>query len=148
VRKLGADRDKLKEENIRMSVQMGKHEGFEEQLRAMGEDVDSFMHALGIMKLRGEEPAWARLDFLEQGSTSEDIPSMRREIERLKNEKAQIAAELEKAHTLLAMKNDIDKERNGMHERESESYKFQLKSAQQRADDLAKLADFRANRVV
>jgi hypothetical protein len=128
---------------------MGKHEGFEEQLKAMGEDVDSFMRALGIMKLRGEEPSWARLDFLERAQAIPDDPQgLRREIERLKNEKAQIAAELEKAHTLLAMKNDIDKERNAMHERESESYKFQLQSAQQRADDLAKLADFRANRVV
>jgi hypothetical protein len=55
----------------------------------MGEDVDSFMRALGIMKLRGEEPAWSRLDFLERGSTTpDDVHSLRREIERLKNEKA------------------------------------------------------------
>jgi len=91
----------------------------------MGEDIDGFMKALTIMKLRGEEPAWSRLDFLERGKAMpDDIPSLQREVERLKNEKAQIAAELEKAHTLLAMKNDIDKERTAMHEREADSYKF------------------------
>ena len=143
------DLEKLREENIRLQVSSGKYTEFEEQLRAMGQDTDAFMRALGVMKLHGEEPAWARLDFLERGSTTAgDVHSLRREIERLKNEKAQIAAELEKAHTMMAMKSDIDKERNSMHERESESYKFQLQSAQQRAEDLAKLADFRANRVV
>ena len=55
----------------------------------MGQDTDAFMRALGVMKLHGEEPAWARLDFLERGSTTAgDVHSLRREIERLKNEKA------------------------------------------------------------
>eukprot|EP00360_Condylostoma_magnum_P000370 CAMPEP_0168316532 /NCGR_PEP_ID=MMETSP0210-20121227/16219_1 /TAXON_ID=40633 /ORGANISM="Condylostoma magnum, Strain COL2" /LENGTH=37 /DNA_ID= /DNA_START= /DNA_END= /DNA_ORIENTATION= len=34
---------------------------FEEQLRLIGNqgDIDAFMKALGIMKLRGEQPAWS-----------------------------------------------------------------------------------------
>lgn len=55
----------------------------------MGQDTDAFMRALGVMKLQGEEPAWARLDFLAPGSSStNDVHGLRREIERLKNEKA------------------------------------------------------------
>ena len=134
---------------MKLAVDQGRHEGFAEQLAAMGEDVDEFMKALGIMKLDGEEPAWSTLDFVErQKAASEDLASLRKENERLKIEKAQIAAELEKAHTLLSMKGEIDKERNAMHERESESQKYQLQSAQRRAEDLAKLADFRGSRVV
>ena len=144
-----AENKKLTKKNLKLSVDQGKHEGFIDQLTAMGEDVDSFMKALGIMKLDGEEPAWNTLDFVErQKSVEEDLTSLRKENERLKREKAQIAAELEKAHTLLSMKGEIDKERNNMHQRESESQKYQLQSAQRRAEDLAKLADFRGNRVV
>ena len=48
-----------------------------------------FLKALGDMKLRGEEPAWAKLDFMERAADiPEDVPALKREVERLKLEKA------------------------------------------------------------
>lgn len=66
----------------------------------MGEDTESFMRALGIMKLQGEEPAWSKLDFLEkepQSQVGTEVQQLWRKIEILQKEKAQIAAELTKS---------------------------------------------------
>ncbi|CAG9333007.1 unnamed protein product [Blepharisma stoltei] len=148
------ERDRFKDECLKLSVRLEEKnkyfDEFETQLRSLGgTDVDAFMRALGLMKLKGEEPAWSRLDFIERTSNvPEDIPNLKREIERLKLEKGQLAAELEKIQNLLVLKNEMEKEKNALHSSESEQLQMQLKSAQQRAEELARLADFRANRVI
>lgn len=154
IKAVSADRDRFKEECLKMSVRLEEKnrylDEFENQLRSLGgNDTDAFMKALGLMKLKGEEPAWSRLDFIERSSNvPDDLVSLKREIERLKLEKGQLAAELEKIQSLLVLKNEMEKEKNALNQSENEQMKMQLKSAQQRAEELARLADFRSNRVI
>ncbi|OMJ69796.1 hypothetical protein SteCoe_32381 [Stentor coeruleus] len=149
-----AERDRYKEEFLvlqaRVQVKENYMKEFETQLRSIGGmDLNAFMKALGLMKLRGDEPAWSQLDFLEQGTAiPNDLNSLRREVERLKLEKGQLAAEVEKAQSLLVLKNEMEKEKQAMYESEIEQLKIQLRSAQQRTEELARLADYRANRVI
>lgn len=149
-----AERDRYKEEFLvlqaRVQVKENYMKEFETQLRSIGGmDLNAFMKALGLMKLRGDEPAWSQLDFLEKGTAiPNDLNSLRREVERLKLEKGQLAAEVEKAQSLLVLKNEMEKEKQAMYESEIEQLKIQLRSAQQRTEELARLADYRANRVI
>jgi Ca2+-binding EF-hand superfamily protein len=150
-----AERDTYKEQNLRLSVLLEekskKMDDFEEHLKAIatGGDLNTFMKALGLMKLRGEEPAWSQLDFLERNTMiPNDVAGLTREVERLKLEKGQIAAELEKVSSLLKVKNDQEKETAELHNATVEQLRIQLKAANQRAEELARLADFRANRVI
>lgn len=152
---LTAERDLLKEDNVRCKVLVEERDRkfsmFEEQMKILtgGGDFNEFMRTLGLMKLRGEEPAWSKLDFLERGGVQlDDIPSLKRQIERLQLEKAQLAAELEKLQSLLTLKNEMDKERLALQDNESQQLRISLKAAQQRTEELARVADFRANRVV
>ncbi len=64
---------------------------------------DNFLKALGLVKWKGEDPAWYKLDFLEKGGKIDmkDPESLWREIERLRMEKGELAAQLEKVQTLL-----------------------------------------------
>jgi protein fantom len=148
------ERDKYKEELLvlqaRLSVKDNYMKEFETQLRNIGGmDLNAFMKALGLMKLRGDEPAWSQLNFLEEGTAiPSDLQGLRREIERLKLEKGQLAAEVEKAQSLLVLRNEMEKEKTSMYETEVEQLRIQLRSAQQRAEELARLADYRANRVI
>jgi Ca2+-binding EF-hand superfamily protein len=154
VRIVSIEKDKYKEDYLILSGKLQSKENymneFETQLRNIGGmDLNAFMKALGLMKLRGEEPAWSQLDFLEKGTMiPNDLKSLQREIERLKLEKGQLAAEVEKSQSLLTLKNEMEREKTAMYESEIEQLKIQSKSAQQRTEELARLADFRANRVI
>lgn len=154
IRVIGGERDKYKEDYLILFGRMQSKENymneFETQLRNIGGmDINAFMKALGLMKLRGEEPAWSQLDFLEQGTVvPNDLKGLHREVERLKLEKGQLAAEVEKAQSLLTLKNEMENEKSSMFSSEIEQLKIQLRSAQQRTEELARLADFRANRVI
>lgn len=150
-----AERDTYKDQNLRLSVLLEEKskrmDDFEEHLRAIatGGDLNTFMKALGLLKLRGEEPAWSQLDFLERNTMiPNDVAGLTREVERLKLEKGQIAAELEKISSLLRVKNDQEKDSLELHNATIEQLRIQLKAANQRAEELARLADFRANRVI
>lgn len=69
------------------------------------------------MGYEGAEPVWARLPFLERhtiGTASEDPKvQLQGEIEALRQEKAEFAAELEKATRLLSLQKDIERENLG-----------------------------------
>ena len=148
------ERDKYKEEFLVLQARLGVKENymkeFETQLRSIGGmDLNAFMKALGLMKLRGDEPAWSQLNFLEDATgIPNDLQGLRREIERLKLEKGQLAAEVEKAQSLLVLRNEMEKEKTSMYETEIEQLRIQLRSAQGRTEELARLADYRANRVI
>ena len=154
LRLMTIDRDRYRDEFLVLQARLGVKENymkeFETQLRSIGGmDLNAFMKALGLMKLRGDEPAWSQLNFLEEGTAiPTDLQGLRREIERLKLEKGQLAAEVEKSQSLLVLRNEMEKEKTGMYETEIEQLKIQLRSAQQRTDELARLADYRATRVV
>ena len=150
VRSLTIEKESLTEENLRLKVRLEEKNrmmtDFEDQMKTLGgRDADSFLKALGMMKLRGETPAWCKMDFLER---YEDSSDPNKEVERLKIEKGELAAELEKVQNLMTLKNEMEKEREAIYKSEVEQYKMQLKAAQQRTQELARLADFRANRVL
>ena len=80
-------------------------------------DPSMFRQVMKDLKYDGEEPDWAKLDFMErmkiggsQQVDENDPNSMKREIERLKIRRRDLAAELEKVQNLLKMQVDIDKE--------------------------------------
>ena len=69
------------------------------------------------LQYNGDEPDWAKLDFMErlkiggsQQVDENDPASMKREIEKLKLRRRDLAAELQKVQNLLKMQVDIDKE--------------------------------------
>lgn len=103
------------------------------------------MKALGLVKLKGQEPAWLKLDFIERAHelNMNDIPTLLKEIDRLRMEKSELAAQLEKAQTLLKTHMDIEREKQIINETERQKLELQLKSAQHRIEELAKLSDFR-----
>mmetsp|Transcript_30757 Transcript_30757/g.27961 ORF Transcript_30757/g.27961 Transcript_30757/m.27961 type:complete len:251 (+) Transcript_30757:739-1491(+) len=131
---LTEERDRLKDERNRfetMIVERDKNQiFFEEQLKLFNfgsdREKDNFYKALGIVKLQGENPAWKQLEFIEriENMDKDDIPGLVKEVERLKIEKSEIAAQLEKAQTLLQTHLDIEKERQIIHD--SEMHKLQL----------------------
>lgn len=99
-----------------------------------------------MVRLQGEEPAWKRIEFIERHGELDinNIPSLLKEIDRLRLEKSEIAAQLEKAQTLLHTHLEMDKDKDIIHKAESEKNQLQLKSANNRIEELTKLADFRA----
>jgi len=114
----------------------------------MGNDreKDNFIKALGMVRLKGEEPAWKRLEFIERHEELDikDPVSLLKEIDRLRLEKSEIAAQLEKAQTLLHTHLEMEKEKEIIHSAEVNKLQLQLKSANNRIEELVKLADFRA----
>ena len=103
------------------------------------------MTTLGMVKLKGQDPAWMKLDFLEKigdGSTK-DLPSLMKENDRLRIEKSELAGQLEKSQTLLKTHLDIEKERQLIADTDKQKSDIQLKAAQHRIEELVKLADFR-----
>jgi len=114
----------------------------------MGNDreKDNFIKALGMVRLKGEEPAWKRLEFIERHEELDitNPTSLLREIDRLRLEKSEIAAQLEKAQTLLQTHIEMEKEKEIINNAELNKLQLQLKSANNRIEELVKLADFRA----
>lgn len=72
-----------------------------------------------------------------------DVPSLIREIDRLRMEKSELAAQLEKSQTLLKTHLEIEKEKETINETERQKLALQLRSAQNRIEELVKLADYR-----
>lgn len=66
------------------------------------------------MGFDGAEPVWARLPFLERHTvataSSDPKQQLHTEIEALRQEKSEFAAELEKATRLLTLQKDIERE--------------------------------------
>ena len=79
----------------------------------------------------GEEPVWAKFDFMERlklGPNNQPIDEndplqLRKEIERLKVERRDLASELEKVQNLLKMQVNIDKETAAIFQQEIEQIK-------------------------
>jgi uncharacterized protein YlxW (UPF0749 family) len=72
----------------------------------------------------GEDPAWAKVDFLEklnlgrpgtQPIDEKDPSQLKREIERLKEARRDLANELERTQNLLKMQVSIDRESGEIH---------------------------------
>jgi hypothetical protein len=72
----------------------------------------------------GEDPAWAKVDFLEKLNLGrpgthpideKDPSQLKREIERLKEARRDLANELERTQNLLKMQVSIDRESGEIH---------------------------------
>jgi len=82
-------------------------------------DPSMFRQVMKDLKYDGDEPIWAKFDFMErlklgapggQEIDENDPKQLVREIERLKLERRDLASELEKVQNLLKMQVGIDKE--------------------------------------
>ncbi len=123
-RQVRSERDAYNEEIERLKMQMDPSTlSLADIQRKLHElDPSKFREVMKDLQYAGDEPDWAKLDFLQRfkigGSSStgeqqvdeNDAGSMRREIERLKVKRRDLAAELEKVQNLLKMQVDIDKE--------------------------------------
>ena len=81
----------------------------------------------------GEDPAWAKVDFLEklnlnsQAIDEKDPSQLRREIERLKEGRRDLANELERTQNLLKMQVSIDRESAEIHQQEIRQLDSEIK---------------------
>ena len=81
----------------------------------------------------GEDPAWAKVDFLEklnlnsQAIDEKDPSQLRREIERLKEGRRDLANELERTQNLLKMQVSIDRESDEIHQQEIRQLDSEIK---------------------
>jgi len=90
------------------------------QRRIYNLDPSLFRQVMHDLKYDGDEPVWAKFDFLERirmagSKDGEPIDEsnpfvLQKEIERLKLEKRDLAAELAKTQNLLKIQVDIDKQ--------------------------------------
>ena len=155
LKRVSSERDKNRDEYLKAIVRLEERERqanpLDAQFNALkgAADNSEFEKAMRLINLRGEEPAWGRLDFLERARVvPEDVPTLKKELERLRLEKSQLIAELEKTQRVLTLKNELEKDQHASKLGEAEQLRMQLKAAQQRTEELARLADFRANRLI
>ena len=116
-------------------------------------DPNAFRQTMKDMHM-DEEPAWSKMDFLERyrvGGVQQLDPSnpqqLLAEIERLKHEKRDLAAELQKVQNLLTLQTDIERDRTKASEEEIAHLRLQVRSANARQEDMARLADVRQREV-
>ena len=95
------------------------------------------------LQYNGDEPDWAKLDFMErlkiggsQQVDENDPASMKREIEKLKLRRRDLAAELQKVQNLLKMQVDIDNEQAKIYQQEIDQIKSQIAGDTRRATEL------------
>ena len=95
----------------------------------------------------GSQPIWANLPFLEnpastsQAKEGDPRKAIKGEIDRLKQEKSDFAAELEKAQNLLKLQTDIEKENTVYFQNELKRLSLVERSVSTKVEELAKRAD-------
>lgn len=94
-----------------------------------------FRQVMKDLHYDGEDPAWAKVDFLEklnlgpnsQPINEKDPVSLKREIERLKEARRDLANELERTQNLLKMQVSIDRESAEIHQQEIRQLESEIK---------------------
>ena len=93
-------------------------------------------------------PIWANLPFLEQleqrPEQQDDKRMLKNEIDRLRQEKQEFAAELEKAQNLLLLQQDITKENTIFFKHEENRLTLVEKSAAAKVEELSRRVDNKA----
>ncbi|CAD8068862.1 unnamed protein product [Paramecium primaurelia] len=135
----------LQERNQELNIKMAEKD---QQLLPFKDlnywDNDQFLKVLGNLKWTGEDPAWRKIEFIDRTYMDSDDPVyLRKEIEHLKLEKGELAAHLEKTQTLLKNQQDIQMEKDKMHQTQIEQLKLELKVANEKAYEYAKIADLK-----
>ncbi len=109
-----ADKEAYKEEIDRLEMQMDPTALSMADIQRKLHDLDpsKFREVMKDLKYNGEEPVWAQMDFMERlnlggkGAIGDDVNDpvlLKKEVERLKVERRDLAAELEKVQNLLKM---------------------------------------------
>ena len=119
-------------------------------------DPSMFRQVMKDLKYDGEDPVWAKFDFMErmklgpnnQPIDENDPTQLKKEIERLKVERRDLAAELEKVQNLLKMQVNIDKETAYIYQQEIEQIKGQIASDNRKINDLNQLINARNHKLV
>lgn len=98
----------------------------------------------------GEEPAWAKIDFIENHALSHHVDptdprSLLNEIDRLKIEKGEIAAELQNAQDMITLKDGIIKNKNDLLEEEVNKYKIENRTLKAKLEQTTNIAQDRKN---
>jgi len=104
------------------------------------------------LKYDGDEPIWAHFDFrqrlklgpYEEELNENDPVQLQREIERLKMEKRDLAAELQKTQNKLKMQVDIDKQNANMHQNEINQLNSTIVEDNKRISDYNNLINARS----
>lgn len=110
------------------------------QKQLMKLDPSAFRKTMEDLNYQGIEPTWATLRFSDEDEKEIDIDdpkSLLREIDRLKNSKKEIAAELERCQQMLKLQSNLEEERLSLIREESEQLKVQCKAYKTKIDDLA-----------
>lgn len=114
-RNVAADKDAYKEEIDRLDMQLDPTALSMADIQRKLHDLDpsKFREVMKDLKYDGEEPVWAQMDFMERlnlgqkgGAVGDDVNDpavLKKEVERLKVERRDLAAELEKVQNLLKM---------------------------------------------
>lgn len=95
----------------------------------------------------GEEPLWAKFDFMEKlklGPNNQPLDEtdpfqLKKEIERLKVERRDLASELERIQNMLKMQVDIDKKSAYLYQNEIEQIKSQIQGDNRRIGELSQV---------
>lgn len=108
-------------------------------------DPSAFRRTMEDLNYQGTEPIWNMINLdLEDDAQEIDIDdpkSLLREIERLKNSKKEIAAELEKCQQVVKLQANLEEEKLSLIKEEAEQYKVQCKAYNTKIEDLAMQLD-------
>lgn len=118
----------------------------------MSMDPSVFRATMDQLTYDGDEPLWAKIDFLEQlgvdvGVDTSDPKSVARRMELMKQDKKELAAALEKAQQLLKLQYDIEKDNKAYYQAEVNELNTKIKELTLRLEESRKLADQRLEEI-
>jgi hypothetical protein len=131
----------------------GDHVDLNEMKKAlMSMDPSVFRLTMDQLKYDGDEPLWAKIDFLEQLGVDttfdpNDPKSVARRMELMKQDKKELAAALEKAQQLLKLQYDIDKENKEYYQAEANELNTKISELALRLEESRRLADQRLEEI-
>ena len=133
------DQNRLfKSQNEKMSK---RYEGMGIDMTEMAEMLKSMdpskfrPDAMEHLRYEGKTPVWANMDFMERARplNLNDNASLVREIERLQNEKALLASELDKADLLIRQQREIENDLKETHRNEIDQWNARHRYADREA---------------
>ena len=132
---------------------MGENVDLDEMKKAlMSMDPTVFRMTMDQLSYDGDEPIWAKMDFLEQmgadpTSDKNDPHSTLRRIELMKQDKRDLAAALEKCQQILELQYDIEKDNKTFYETEAAERNTKIRELSLKLDETRKLADQRLEEI-
>ena len=157
-RNVKQEKDQYDEEIERLKMQLDPSTLSLGDIQKKIHDLDPslFRQVMKDLKYDGDEPIWAKFDFMErlrlgpnnQPLDENDPQQLKREIERLKVERRDLAAELEKIQNLLKMQVGIDKETAYIYQQEIDQAKMQIAADNRKIGELNQLIVARNHKLI